>query len=111
MLVGSFLENPKKYPDFDFKPVKIPKLLSGEGCFEHCFGENGFHFPNIFQKILKNIKIRILYPKHTTSIPITLLSKSPTPRERMSPDLLYLTRLIMLHPTLIFRIPGINFEY
>ena len=22
MLVGSFLENPKKYPDFDFKPLK-----------------------------------------------------------------------------------------
>ena len=21
-----FLENPKKYPDFDFKPLKIPKL-------------------------------------------------------------------------------------
>ena len=26
MLVGNFLENPKKYPDFDFKPLKIPKL-------------------------------------------------------------------------------------
>ena len=22
MLVGIFLENPKKYPDFDFKPLK-----------------------------------------------------------------------------------------
>ena len=22
----SFLENPKKYSDFDFKPLKIPKL-------------------------------------------------------------------------------------
>ena len=26
MLVGYFLENPKKYPDFDFKPLKVPKL-------------------------------------------------------------------------------------
>ena len=26
MLVGIFLKNPKKYPDFDFKPLKIPKL-------------------------------------------------------------------------------------
>ena len=26
MLVGNFLKNPKKYPDFNFKPLKIPKL-------------------------------------------------------------------------------------
>ena len=26
VLVGNFLENPKKYPDFDFQPLKIPKL-------------------------------------------------------------------------------------
>ena len=26
MLVGIFLENPKKCPDFDLKPLKIPKL-------------------------------------------------------------------------------------
>ena len=26
MLIGIFLENPKKYSDFDFKPLKIPKL-------------------------------------------------------------------------------------
>ena len=25
ILVGNFLENPKKYPDFDFKLLKIPK--------------------------------------------------------------------------------------
>ena len=24
MFVGNFLENPKKYPDFDFKPQKYP---------------------------------------------------------------------------------------
>ena len=34
-----------------------------EGCFEGYFGENGFYFPKIFQKTLKNTKIRILYPK------------------------------------------------
>ena len=26
MLVGNFFVRPKKYPDFDFKPLKIPKL-------------------------------------------------------------------------------------
>ena len=26
MLVGNFLQSPKKYPDFDFKHLKIPKL-------------------------------------------------------------------------------------
>ena len=26
MLVEIFLENPKKYPDFDFESLKIPKL-------------------------------------------------------------------------------------
>ena len=28
MLVGNFLENPKKYPDFDFKPLKITNCNS-----------------------------------------------------------------------------------
>ena len=28
MLVGNFLENPKKYSDLDFKALKIPKLLA-----------------------------------------------------------------------------------
>ena len=26
MLVGNFLENPKKYPDFDFKPLKNTQI-------------------------------------------------------------------------------------
>ena len=26
MLVGNFLKNPKKYPDFDFKPLKHTKI-------------------------------------------------------------------------------------
>ena len=33
----------------------------------------------IFQKTLKNAEIRILYPKNTTSIPIILLWKCPSP--------------------------------
>ena len=72
------MENPRKYPDFDFKPLKY-RNCNFEGCFEGYFGKNGFHFLNIFQKTLKNTKIRIFYPKNTTSIPITLLWKSPPP--------------------------------
>ena len=53
------MENPKKYPDFDFKPLKNTQIA----ILRAVLGKNGLHFPKIFQKTLKNTKIRILYPK------------------------------------------------
>ena len=81
MLVGDILENPKKYPNCW---RNILKNIN----FTENFLET-FHFYSIwktsrpkntripflhktFQKTLKNTRIRILYPKNTTSIPITL---------------------------------------
>ena len=48
-------------------------------------GENGFHFPQIFQKALKKLPKAEFYTlKNTTSIPITLLWKYPNPPGQVS---------------------------
>ena len=67
MLVGNFLENPKKYPDFDFKPTQILRVVLGK-------------MASIFQKFSRRPPQKIpkseFYTlKNTRSIPITLLWK------------------------------------
>ena len=44
MLVGNFLENPKKYPDFDFKPQKNTQILRA---VLKLFWETGCLFSNL----------------------------------------------------------------
>ena len=59
MLVGNFLENPKKYPDFDFNPLKNTQIA----ILRAVLGELAWPFSKNFPEDPKNTKIRILYPK------------------------------------------------
>ena len=59
MLVGNILENPRKYPEFDFKPLKNTRIA----ILRAVLGKIRLQSPKIFQKTLKNTKITILYPK------------------------------------------------
>ena len=63
MLVGIFLENPKKYEDFDFKAVKNTQIAIFRAVLGAVLGKMASIFQKLFQKSLKNTKIRILYPK------------------------------------------------
>ena len=58
MLVGNLLENPKKYPDFDFKPLKNTQIA----ILRAVLGKMASNFQT-FPEDPKNTKIRILYPK------------------------------------------------
>ena len=76
MLVGNFFWRTLKYPDFDFKPLKIPKLQLGG-----LFWGKWLPFSKNFPKDPKNYQNQNFIP---ISIPITLLWKWP-PRE-IRPD-------------------------
>ena len=81
MLVGNFLENPKKYPDFDFKPLKNTRIA----ILRAVLGKIAYIFQK-FSKTLKNTKITILYPEKYDEHKVHSLSsgKSYVPRAMLS---------------------------
>ena len=52
MLVGNFLENPKKYPDFDFKPLENTQIAILRAVLRAVLGE----MASIFQKFPEDPK-------------------------------------------------------
>ena len=88
MLVGTFLENPKKYPNCWGNILKNTNFTENFLETSHFYSIWKTSRPKntrisflhkTFQKTLKNTRISILYPKNTTSIPITLLWKYNPP--------------------------------
>ena len=71
----SFLENPKKYSDFDFKPLKNTKIA----IFRAVLGK-WLPFSKNFPKDPKNNKIRILYPKRYDEHTYYFTLEVPPPR-------------------------------
>ena len=81
MLVETFLENPKKYPNCWRNILKNTNFTENVLETSHFYSILKTSRPKntrisflhkTLQKTLKNTRIRILYPKNTTSIPITL---------------------------------------
>ena len=72
MLVENFLENPKKYPEFDFKPLKNTQIIilrAVLGKMASIFQQKSSRRP------YKISKSEFYTLKNMTSIPITLLWK------------------------------------
>ena len=57
------MENAKKYPDFDFKPLKTDTQIAIFRAVLGLFWEKLLQFSKYFLEDPKNTKIRILYPK------------------------------------------------
>ena len=81
MLIGNVLENPKKYPNCWRNTLKNTNFTENFSETSHFYSIWKMSKPKntrisflhkTFQKTLKNTRIRILCPKNTTSISITL---------------------------------------
>ena len=76
------MENPKKYPAFDFNPLKNTQIAILRAVFNDVLEKMASIFQKFSRRPLKIPKSEFYTLKNTTNIPITLLWKSPPPRQK-----------------------------